>query len=244
MDNIKYKSDDLLKKYSCERNTWDEFYESEKKIMERVFNNLHSGFSVLDAGCGCGGLAKAMQERGYNCRYKGIDISEENIQFAAERTDITLPHEFISEDISKYNDKEKYDVVMSLSCIDWNNDVDGMLKACWDKVKMGGYLIASFRLTKDNSLLSEAYQYIDSNNTDITANYVVFNYVDLLNRLNNLNNKPVEIGAYGYWGKPSPTAVVPYERICFSVFYIKKDKTITYSDEIRICLELPISLFI
>ena len=31
-----------------------------------------------------------------------------------------------------------------------------------------------------------------------------------------------EINSYGYWGKPSKTAVTPYNKIFFAVFSVKK----------------------
>ena len=40
--------------------------------------------------------------------------------------------------------------------------------------------------------------------------------------IKNLQPIPKFIGAYGYWGQPSPTAVTPFKKILFVVFYIQK----------------------
>ena len=49
---------------------------------------------------------------------------------------------------------------------------------------------------------------------------------------------PKRIVAHGYWGKPSPTAVTPYKKICFSAFYLEKRK-VGDTAKVAIDLKLP-----
>ncbi len=238
MNNLVYKSEELIRKYSVERNHWVDFYESERTIFERVLSKKNS-FSILDVGCGCGGLAKALEEKEFRLRYyKGIDINRQMIDYAIRRRDIVTTHDFECKDIVELNGNDIYDVVISLSCIDWNNDVEGMLRKCWEKVVKGGCLISSFRLTEKESITSGAYQYIEDPAGE-RYNYVVFNTYDLIKRLMKLSPSPAVMECYGYWGIPSPTAIVDRDKLCFSVFAIHKSEYSENNNQVSIRLDLP-----
>ena len=75
--NITYKTNKLAKFFSNNRVTFDDFYTSEKVMIETTdwFENI----SVLDVGCGCGGLGKALNEKFNVLSYTGIDINEQSI---------------------------------------------------------------------------------------------------------------------------------------------------------------------
>ena len=42
--------------------TWEEYYESEKVILDRIIKKAKDGIDIMDVGCGCGGLGKALSE--------------------------------------------------------------------------------------------------------------------------------------------------------------------------------------
>jgi len=132
-----------------------------------------------------------------------------------------------------------FDVVFSLSCVDWNVCFDEMLDAAWSLVLPGGYLVATFRLTDGEGCndMGRSYQYINYQGIreGECACYVVVNARSLLRRLRDFH--PSEIRAFGYWGAPSKTAVTPYERLCFSAFSIRKRTE--PSDACIIDLKLP-----
>ena len=241
MNNIKYESEGFKQYYSSHRHTWKEYYDSEKRIIEKVIGCFNRPLSVLDVGCGCGGLGVAMTEKFNISMYKGIDINESNIEEAKINTKkkIACKSEFSVEDVSYMNEEKKYDMVISLSCVDFNVDVDGMIRKCWEHVGAEGYFIMSARLTNKEGIndISKSYQWIDKEKTEV-ANYVVFNYSDLLRCLSELNDID-SIDAYGYWGRPSTTAVTQYEELCFSVIAIKKG----VSESTRITLDMPANLF-
>ena len=111
-----------------------------------------------------------------------------------------------------------------MSCIDWNVQFNDMLAVAWNHVKPGGNFIATFRITegKGNINLNESYQYInfDGKNEGEIAAYIVVNFKDLLSDLEIF--EPKAIKAYGYWGTPSPTAVTPHSRVCFTAISVEK----------------------
>mgnify|MGYP005635218743 CR=1 FL=1 len=136
--------------------------------------------------------------------------------------------------------ERQYDVVFSLSCMDWNVQFDDMLTSAWEFVRPGGRFVATFRLTSDEGCkdMRRSYQYInfDGIMEGETANYVVLNVNEILHQLLAFN--PLEISAYGYWGAPSDTAVTPYEKICFSAFSIIKREP-SENSPVNFKLDLP-----
>ena len=241
--NISYKSESFLNYYSKKRMKWEEFYPSEKKILERIIRRYDQGFELLDAGCGCGGLGKAMSEN-FNIKYyTGVDCNQQEIDYANVHNRLSIPHQYICGDIASYEDEKQYDIVVSLSCIDFNIDVQGMLESCWAKVKCGGYLVTSVRLTNDETIndVNKAFQKLGG---DEVANYVVFNIDDFIKVILELKNNPVDlIEAFGYWHAPADGTVVKYDKLCMSVFAIRKALTNEYNDKPVTHFELPDDLW-
>lgn len=224
--NIKYETQAIDVFYSTHRISWDQFYPSERAIFDA--SDINPSTNVLDIGCGCGGLGLALSERFLVESYFGIDISETAIESAQK---MNPNGTFISGDILELKDEKllnsRFDLVVSLSCVDWNVEFEKMLDIAWHFVKPGGRLISTFRLTNQPEMQPEhsiknSYQYInfDGMKEGEVAPYVVLNAKSLLKRLLDFN--PREISAKGYWGPPSKSAVTPYEQICFSAFSIQK----------------------
>ena len=223
MKNIAYKTDHLANNFSQDRITWEQFYESECKIIEKL--NFDSSTNVLDIGCGCGGLGLALKEKFGVENYTGVEI---NALAAKVGQEMNPMGNIISGDILDVKQKilknDVFDAVFSLSCIDWNVQFSDMLGTAWECVKPGGYFVATFRLTVEVGCndINKSYQYINyvGQKEGEVATYVVLNANNLLQQLNIFN--PSKIIAYGYFGKPSATAVTPYTEICFSAFAIQK----------------------
>lgn len=241
MNNIVYSSSGFADFYGIHRHQWDEYYESEKCIMDTVFSKYDKPFSVLDVGCGCGGLGVALSKRYDMKRYKGIDINAENIKVAKDTTskDIQCDNEFELIDISEDRTKGGWDTVVSFSCVDFNVDVDGMIKSCWEKVDQDGYFISSFRLTNLEGVndIEKSFQWVGDHLEK--ANYVVFNYHELFRTILSLGQvKSVE--AYGYWREPASSAVTGYDRLCFSVVAVRKESE---TNNPTLNLKMPMDLF-
>ena len=139
MENIIFKTRNLAKYYTENRQHWDDFYLSEKRIMSSVMDRFENAFSVLDVGCACGGLAGALNEKYKIASYCGVDINEESIMAAEKyKRNLSFPQTYRVEDIVKSKDKKEYDIVICFGAADCNVDYDGIVDGCWKRVKKGG----------------------------------------------------------------------------------------------------------
>lgn len=226
--NIIFKSKQIVDFYSLNRQTWREFYSSERWVFNRIGGLQKELGSILDVGCACGGLGKALAEMFIFKSYTGIDINKDAIKYAKRKIRLSVPTIFISGDILKEKSGNSYDTVVSLSCADWNIETEKIINSCWEKVKNGGYFVISLRVTflKGINNMKISYQHINftgKENKPEIANYAVFNYRSALRMMRKLTPRPGLIGAYGYLGQPSSTAVTPLDRVIFTVFYIRKN---------------------
>ncbi|TQE84046.1 trans-aconitate 2-methyltransferase [Leptospira noguchii] len=239
MKNIVYQTEELRRLFEKNRVHWEQFYDSEKKIITKL--NPNSNSRILDIGCGCGGLGLALKERFGVNHYTGVDINSIVIDTAKQMNpNATFVNGDILDLIGTGYLKNEYDIVFSLSCVDWNIQFSDMLKAAWSYVKPGGYFISTFRLTLEKGCkdLNRSFQYINYDGLleGEVAAYVVLNAKELLNEFNNF--QPSEIRANGYWGKPSATAITPYKQLCFTAFSIAKG-TESKKQELILHLDLP-----
>jgi SAM-dependent methyltransferase len=221
--NVAYQTDQLGRYFARNRVAWPQFYESERVIISRL--NLDSRRTILDVGCGCGGLGLALREQFGVQYYTGVEI---NASAAEAGRALNPAADILRGDILDLCENElrerRFSTVFSLSCVDWNIRFSDMLSAAWRCVLPGGHLVATFRLIDALGCNDpeRSYQYInfDGKREGERASYVVLNARNLIQEL--LAFDPSEINAYGYWGVPSVTAVTPYERLCFSAFSIRK----------------------
>lgn len=239
--NVAYQTDQLARYFARNRVAWSQFYESERVIISRL--NLGSAQTVLDVGCGCGGLGLALRERHGVKNYTGVEI---NASAADAARKMNPAAHILCGDILDLSQGElrgrHFDVVFSLSCVDWNVQFADMLSAAWSCVAPGGHLVATFRLSDSQGCNDpdRSYQYINFEGVreGERASYVVLNAGNLIRQL--IAYDPSEINAYGYWGAPSVTAVTPYERLCFSAFSVRKRDG--NSGASRLDLALPVEI--
>lgn len=223
MENIRYATPEIERFYRQHRTRWDEFYDSERAVFERL--NIGPATTVLDIGCGCGGLGLALRERFGVARYTGVEINE---LAAASARELNPAARIIAGDILRVGPAElgvqRFDIVASLSCIDWNLRFDDMLRHAYGLVRTGGFFVSSFRLTTGTSVndMARSYQFInfDGSRSGERAPYVVLNARALVEELAALG--PRRMTGYGYWGAPSASAVTPFDRICFTVIAIER----------------------
>ena len=249
--NLTFSSSEIAKFYLGHRQRWSEFYESERVIFDWVAQERSGTFgSVLDVGCAAGGLGHALRERFDLASYQGVDINAEAIAAAQKSGSRSEGFSFIAGDILDLElDRHQFDTVTALSCADWNIETDRIIQRCWDYVAPGGYLVISFRLTNLDGIndFARSYQLVSFDDPAPSesmerANYVVFNTTDLIRRLCALEHRPSLIRAYGYWGKPSPSARTPFQEIGFGVFALRKESRMDL--EPNLSLELPASLLL
>lgn len=222
--NIEYKTPAIEAFYREHRVRWEQFYESERVVFTKL--GLSSVCSVLDVGCGCGGLGLALRERFGVVNYTGVEINQPAVETAKA---MNPAGRFLCADILALSARElaseSFDIVVSLSCIDWNVQFAAMLAQAYRYVKPGGYLVASFRLTPGESVLDirRSYQFVNfvGQKEGEVAPYVVLSIGALLEYLKAL--APARIYGFGYWGSPSSTAVTPFNRLCFAVVAAQKN---------------------
>lgn len=245
--NIEYRSRQISQFYSTNRQRWSELYPSERWVFEKIASKRKSMGDVLDVGCACGGLAAALNEKFAVDSYTGIDINGDAIKWAKKNMNLKIPSTFHHGDFLKSALRKKFDLVVSLSCADWNIETERIVHACWKRVREESYFVISLRLTpgKGTNDISKSYQYInfsgDAANPE-KANYVVFNFADAIRMFKELDPAPELIGAYGYWGIPSATSVTLYDKLVFAVLYIKKSKAAV--EDTRMEFNLPLNILL
>ena len=223
MESIKYSTENIKEYFSTNRIRWDQFYESERKVIDKIWSS--SDPAVLDVGCGCGGLGAALREHFGARNYTGIEINDQAAQYAAIlNPNAKVYHaDFLTMDASDVP-AESFDLVFSLGCIDWQLNFDLLFAKAWSMTRPGGYFVASFRLTTQPGVndLEQSFQFInyEGEKKGEVAPYVVLNAADLATTIRRLQAS--YIYAYGYYGPPGPTAVTPFEKLCFCVFAIQK----------------------
>jgi len=247
--NIKYETTQIAQFHSAHRSRWDDFYPSERWVIEHIAGQGRLG-RVLDIGCAAGGLGLALGRHFEIASYTGVDINRAAIEAAEARRHLfPMPARFHCADILEARDiGEPFDTVVNLSCADWNVESEAIINASWERVAEGGWLIISLRLTNQPGIndFSRSYQIIrydgSKQNGTERANYVVFNVADALDMFASLTPAASDLIGYGYWGRPSHTAVTPYENLVFAVFGAGKSRAGVAGD-MKTELRLPLSLF-
>jgi SAM-dependent methyltransferase len=240
MKNVEYKSSDIKDYFSTNRIKWNQFYLSERTVIGHLKPRFNT--SILDVGCGCGGLGFALKEKFSVLNYTGVEINKLAAEAAIKMNPTAKFYCGDILDLSSTVLKEKtFDIAFSLGCIDWNTQFQKSLQAIWEHVKPGGYLVATFRLTDKESVndINRSYQFINykGKKEGEIASYVVINLSDLIAYFSTL--EPSEIYGYGYWGSPSATAVTPFDKLCFAAISVKKRSKNENVTEINLNLDLP-----
>ena len=104
-ENIIYKTEEISKYFSKNRTSFNSFYQSEKDILKTI--NWFPEISVMDVGCGCGGLGQALNHEFGVENYIGIDINAQAIEMA-EKINRDTKFSFLNSDIfSEINQHKK-----------------------------------------------------------------------------------------------------------------------------------------
>ena len=121
--------------------------------------------------------------------------------------------------------ERNFDIVTSLSCVDWNLETDDMINKCWSAVKPGGAFIATFRLAQNiNSNDETSYQYINYNGEKEgeLAPYIILSYEDIFQIGKKLNASKIKMS--GYFRKPSEVAVTSFNELFFCCVLFEKHR--------------------
>lgn len=250
--NIAYHTDAIASYFAANRRQWNQFYPSERWIIDRVAKERDGLGRVLDVGCACGGLAAALSGRHQAEHFTGIDINSQAINVAKTAQDIRIPSTFVHGDVTESTalEDEVFDTVFNLSCADWNVDFGGILAKSWSYVADGGVMIISLRLTDGygEREFDKSHQFIHyGEGKDIPedaerAAYVVLNVSEALAEISQLD--PARVTGYGYWGMPSATARTRFDRLVFSVFAVEKKAVGQEPISMTLDLRLPADIWV
>lgn len=96
----------------------DKNYSAETEFIDNLIKKYANGDvkTILDMGCGTGGHACLLAEKGYNVT--GIDRSEDMLSIAKEKAKKTkIPVDFIKADIRDFNLNKKFDIIISMFAV-------------------------------------------------------------------------------------------------------------------------------
>lgn len=230
MGNRKYDAPGLAGFYAVARNHLEDFYPSEQWAFERL--GLNSTVSVLDLGAACGGLGMTLHSNFGVVDYVGIEIHAVAAQLAGERVrswgGCCIEGDLLDA-TSLLADRglpTAFDVVFSLSCVDWNTEVRRNVLAAWNLVRPGGSLVVSLRLHPTLCLvdMSTSWQPTSPDQAPLSeserAPYTLISISAAREFLRALKAERVIVN--GYWGVPSPSAQTPATEVMFAVAIVVK----------------------
>lgn len=124
----------------------DKDYPTEVDFIESLFKQYGTGEikTILDMGCGTGGHALLLAERGYSVT--GIDMSENMLSIAKDKArKANIPVDFFEGDIREFNKNKKFDAVISMFAVmgyqTTNNDFEKALENARKQLKQSGLFI-------------------------------------------------------------------------------------------------------
>ena len=112
--------------------------------------NFLEGLNILDIGCGGGLISEPMSRLG--AKVTGIDASEKNINIARLHSEKNgLKINYLNTSPEKFNEFEKYDVILNLEIVEHVDNVNFYIKSCHKLLKKKGLM---FTATLNRSLAS------------------------------------------------------------------------------------------
>jgi SAM-dependent methyltransferase len=104
------------------------------------FGNINHNSSVLDMGCGNGQFYKFIKKK-FNCNYKGIDLSENQIKNCKQKYG---PNIFECADMHTYKTNEKFDICYLIESIGYSNNIQLLANNINSLLNPGGEVIIKF----------------------------------------------------------------------------------------------------
>ena len=122
LDNT-WGSKSILKHIGDTRANFNQLYKGEKYLISRFIKNNDS---VLDIGCGQGGLYKILNKKFKKIKYTGIDFNKQMIDLAKSNFSNGKFYWFTKKDYHKFF-KKKFDVVIIFGILHLNPNWDRIL---------------------------------------------------------------------------------------------------------------------
>jgi ubiquinone/menaquinone biosynthesis C-methylase UbiE len=135
------------------------------------YSKMDDNDSVLECGCGSGYFFKRLIQKKPDLKYKGIDLSTNQIE-NAKYLNKDYPRKFKQCDWNniEYSD-ESFDIILFLETIGYARDIDQLLDECYRVLKPGGKLFS-----KHPGCIREEYHLITQIDENIKALNTEYGY--------------------------------------------------------------------
>ncbi len=160
---------DLNRSFALHYGFWNDhtqsFRQSLKQMNEELANfaALHSGESVLDAGCGIGGSCLYLATA-YECQVKGITLSEQQMSRATALAQETGMSDRVSYQTADYCEMpfsdNTFDLVWTMESIVHTPDKDRFLREAYRVLKPGGRLVMAEYVKVDRLLSAKEEDFL------------------------------------------------------------------------------------
>ena len=223
--NIRYNSPGLSDYYSHNRFKYNHFYTSERLALEFVAPGPMT--TILDIGCACGGLGLALNER-FGCwQYTGLEIHAHAAELGGhlvEHFGGRVIEGDVLEGVTLLEPAQTFNLVVSLSAVDWNEQIRENIRVAWELVADGGVLLMTIRLHPHICLenIRDSYQStipLSGGGTEI-APYIIVSVPRAVQFAKSLGATQVDI--FGHWGSPSATAQTSVKECIFAAAVLRK----------------------
>ncbi|GHT63936.1 hypothetical protein AGMMS50239_20750 [Bacteroidia bacterium] len=149
------------------------------------------GKTVLDVGCGHGGLCVDMAAADAK-KVVGVDLERERILFAKENLRLNYPQytgivEFYEIDLKDYDAGEQFDYIVSKDSFEHIIDLPGMMEEMKRRLKPGGLLYVGF-----GPLYNDYYGDHKRTECIIPWGHVLFSDEKIIKRLNKNKQTPIQ----------------------------------------------------
>ncbi|WP_432662697.1 methyltransferase domain-containing protein [Wukongibacter baidiensis] len=132
--------------------------------MLSVKDSYNEPITLLDVGCGYGGLYEYAKEKGITLKYTGIDVSLPMIQYAQDKYKDTEDITFICKDIFDFDTDKKFDYIvcngiltqkLSASIIEMDTYAHSLIKKMYELCNIG--IAFNLLTTKVHYMVSHSY---------------------------------------------------------------------------------------
>lgn len=139
----------------------DVFLRYDKMLAVAEGELLNGATSLLDVGCGYGGLLAYLQHKGSALKYKGIDVAENMIDYARQKFPA---HEFKVADVLNISSTQQFDYVvcngiltqkLSTSIPEMDQFANALIRKCFSMARKG--VAFNVMTTKVNFMADNLY---------------------------------------------------------------------------------------
>lgn len=138
-----HRSSQIQYDFGRNAHRYDEYAQIQQRVLhaalEQITPQLKANDTVLDVGCGTGAALPMLQDQGFPGDVYGVDLAFPMVELAHERRVLSAQANAAS---LPFPDGQ-FDAVMSVSVLQWSEDLETSLKELVRVVKPGGKMFVS-----------------------------------------------------------------------------------------------------